>query len=254
MDTEITGPDLALEVLDKRRKPKMSERVAHRLVSYIVENDLPEGTPLPVESELAKALDVGRTTLREALLLLETWGVITVKPGRNGGPAVRRPRPIDLQQALALQLQFASATLDDVMEARTAIEPMTARLAAQRMTPEELDELQTTVQHIRDDLDNQSIFLHQNRRFHSLIAQATGSVVLRAFTDSIKSIADGASVGVQYGRRHRVAVADAHDRIVKAIRLGDGDSAEAAMRIHLEEASAYWNTYADEASRPLRWL
>lgn len=254
MNIGITGSHLALETAEQRRNPKMSERIAHRLVNYIVENQLSEGTPLPVESELVGALEVGRSTLREALLLLETWGVITVKAGRNGGPIVRRPRPEDLREALALQLHFASATLRDVIEAREALEPMTARLAAQRMAPSELEELQVTVDRIRADLGSQAVFLEQNRRFHSLIAEATGSVVLHAFNDSIKSIADGASVGVQYERRHRVAVAEAHERIIDAIQRRDADAAEDAMRTHLVEASAYWSTHADVTSRPLRWM
>ncbi len=237
-----------------RRAPKMSERVAHRLVDYIVENDLVEGTMLPAESQLVTVMEVGRTTLREALLLLETWGVLTIKAGRNGGPVVRRPRPDDLREALALQLHFASATLRDVVEAREALEPMSARLAAARISDSDLDALDATVARMREHPDSQQVFLEENRRFHSIIAESTGSVVLHAFIDTIKSISDGAMAGIHYGRRNRVAVADAHERVAAAIRSGEGSAAEATMRDHLVEARTYWEEHADIGARPVRWI
>ena len=124
-----------------RRVPKMSERIARQIVDFIIANKLPEGTMLPVESELVEQLDVGRTTLREALLLLETWGVIGIKTGRNGGAIVRRLGRDGLHGALSLQLLFASASLQDIIEARAAVEPMGARLAASRMSEEDIEML-----------------------------------------------------------------------------------------------------------------
>jgi len=230
----------------------MSERVAHQIVNFIIESGLEEGTPLPVEAELAESLNVGRNTLREALLLLETWGVITVKPGRNGGPLVRRPRPEDLREALTLQLQFASATLRDIIEARAAVEPMTASLAAARMSAADIARLEASVARMREKADNMHIFLEENRRFHSLIAESTGSVVLRAFIDTIKSISDGAVAGVGYSVARRNAVADAHDRITKAISNRDAELAEREMRHHIEEAHAYWLKLGGIVDRTLR--
>lgn len=249
---EAAAPRPIREPSSRKRTPKTSERIAHELVNYIIDNELEEGTALPIESELVATMDVGRTTIREALLLLETWGVVTIRPGRNGGPTVRRPRPDDLQQALALQLQFASADLQDVIEARTAVEPMSARLAAVRMTPEEIDELEESVKRMRENPEDHRVFIEENRLFHSLIAESTRSVVLRAFSDSIKSISDGAVAGIEYGQSRRVAVADAHQRIVDAVRAGDADMAEKVMRDHIEEARVYWAKLGGIVDRSLR--
>lgn len=227
-------------VVNKRRTRKTSERIAHDLIGYISDNRFTEGTALPTEAELVERLGVGRSTVREALLLLETWGVITVRAGRNGGPTVRHPRPEDLREALEVQLQFNATTLRDIVEAREAIEPASARLAAQRMTDEQIDRLQATVDGMRVPDVSQSSFLELNRHFHSLIAEATGNAVLQAFVDSIKAIADGAVIGIKYESRHILAVADAHDEIVTAIRARDGDAASAAMSRHLGEAGQYW--------------
>ena len=238
-----------------KRIPKTSERIARQLVNYIVDHDLVEGTMLPTEKDLVGTLGVGRTTLREALRLLETRGVITIRPGPGGGPVVRRPRPDDLGEGLTLFLQFAGGSLNDVLEAREALEPMIARLAAERITPEQIEVLEQTIEAMRDNTGNHHLFLRENRRFHEVIAEATGSVILRTFNDTLKSIADGAQVGVEYSARRHAAVAQAHQVIVDALRKGDTDAAEKAMLAHIGEAGDYWRRkYADLTSAPVRWI
>src|SRR3954463_16835351 len=76
-----------------RRSPKACEVIARDLANYIVDNNLPEGAKLPVEKDMLETLGVGRTTLREALRLLETRGVLVIRAGPKGGPVVRHPVP-----------------------------------------------------------------------------------------------------------------------------------------------------------------
>lgn len=237
------------------RSPKISERVARRLADYIIENNLPAGTRLPNERELVETFGIGRTTLREALRLLETRGAITIRSGPRGGPVVRRPKPEDLGESLTLILQFSGASLNDIFEAREALEPMMARLAAERISDEELAVLDDSVAAMRANLGNHDLFLRENQRFHATVAEATGSAVLRTFNDTLKSIADGASMGVQYDARRHAAVADAHERVVAALRTHDGPAAEQAMLRHVGEAGAYWRKhYPAVASGSVRWV
>ena len=81
---------------------------------------------------------VGRGTLRESLRFLELQGIISLKPGPGGGPVVERPEATSLATSLMLLLQFADAQYRVVAEARVALEPTMARLAAERMTAESL--------------------------------------------------------------------------------------------------------------------
>jgi DNA-binding FadR family transcriptional regulator len=251
----MTGSTLSAGSLKSSRSMKTSERVARELVNHIVDNDLAEGTKLPNEKQLVEVFEVGRTTLREALRLLETRGVITVRPGPGGGPIVRRPRADDLREGLTLILQFSGGSLKDVLDARTALEPMMARLAAERITDEQVDELAASVQRMRDGSDDHDIFLSENQFFHAKIAEVTGSGVLQAFNDTLKSIADGVVVGVEYTARRRLAVAAAHEKVVDALRTHDPDAAAEAMRAHVGEAGEFWNRkYPDLISRPVRWV
>lgn len=251
----MTGATLSAGSMKATRSIKTSERVARELVNHIVDNDLAEGTKLPNEKQLVEVFEVGRTTLREALRLLETRGVITVRPGPGGGPIVRRPRGDDLREGLTLILQFGGGSLGDVLDARTALEPMMARLAAQRITDEEIAELRASVDRMRVGATDHDVFLEENQFFHARIAEITGSAVLRAFNDTLKSIADGAVVGVEYTARRRLAVAAAHGKVVDALRERDGDAAADAMRAHVGEAGDFWNRkYPELISRPVRWV
>jgi len=168
---------------------------------------------------------------------------------------VRRPRPDDLRESLTLLLQFAGSSLTDVLDARLALEPMMAGLAARRVNAEQVAELRRSIERMRENAADQALFLEENRKFHSLVAEAAGSSVLWVFTETLKSIADGGGLGVEYTPRRREAVAAAHEKIVDALAAGDSQAAEDAMRGHLDEAGDYWRRkYSELTSRGVRWL
>jgi|SRR5207248_200262 len=237
------------------RSPKTSEVIARDLAARIAEGGLAPGSRLPVERVMLESLGVGRTTLREALRLLETRGVLTIRAGPKGGPVVRRPSAEDFGDALALILQFEGASLSDVIEARNALEPMLARLAAPRIDAEQAADLQLTVDEILADLEDHDVFTEQNHRFHAGVARAAGSVVLRVLLETLKSIADGTTVGVEYTPRRRRAVAAAHQAVIERLTAGDAEGSAEAMRRHLTEAAHYWRSrYPELYDSPVRWV
>jgi DNA-binding FadR family transcriptional regulator len=238
-----------------QRTPKRSELIAQELATHIVEARLPPGTPLTSEREMSEELGVGRTTLREALRLLETRGVLTIKAGLGGGPVVRRPRPSDLREALTLILQFEETQLIEVLEARRALEVAVSRLAATRIAADTLAELRRINGELAAAGDDLDLALDRNQQFHRLIGQASGNVVFRVFLESMMSISDGKAMGVSYGRRQIKHIAAAHERIIAALESADPDLAAAAMSDHLEESHRYWRRrYSHVMSQTVRWM
>lgn len=223
----------------RQRTPKASERLARHLATSIVEGEMEAGARLPHESEMLSQLQVGRATLREALRLLEVWGLVVIRTGPGGGPTVRRPSSGEFAEHLALMLQFQQLTLQDVSDARLALEPMMARLAAERITPEQIAELRETIVVMEQNFANPQVFWDQNARFHSGVAQAGESQVISMIVDALKFIGDGASSGVSYSASELKEVVHAHSAILDMLEAGDAEGAAESMRRHLDAGRRY---------------
>ena len=102
----------------------------------VVERNLQPGDVLGSEAVMLARFGVGRASLREALRILENHGVIRIKPGPGGGPVVNEVTSDDWGRAMTIHLHSAQATFRDLLEARVIMEPVVARLAASRLTPE----------------------------------------------------------------------------------------------------------------------
>lgn len=237
------------------RSPKIASLLAHCLVDEILSGDLTDGSPLPTERDMAAAYGVGRTTVREALMMLEKLGAVSIRAGRNGGPTVRRPRARDLSGSLTLLFQFEQANMLDVLRARQVLEPSLSRLAAELATDEQIEAIHATVVAVQAAPEDHEQYGLQSERFHNLVSEAAGSPILRLFSDSLQSIADGASVGFRYAAKHRLATAEFHLRITERIEARDGAGVEQCMADHLTEVGSFWQRrYPDEVARTIRWL
>ena len=110
--------------------------MARMIVEDIVESGREPGDALEPESLMLERFGISRASLREALRILETQGLITIKPGPRGGPSVAPVSSIDFGRMATLFFQVMHVTLGDVLEARLVIEPVMARMAAERHDPE----------------------------------------------------------------------------------------------------------------------
>ena len=110
---------------------KAHEVVADQIRQQIVEGVLVEGQRLPPEDDLTVQFGVARTTLREALRVLESQGLLEIRRGRGGGPVVTHPDLDPISMALGVVLQLQGTTVGDLDAARQMIEPEIARQLAQ---------------------------------------------------------------------------------------------------------------------------
>jgi DNA-binding FadR family transcriptional regulator len=256
-DSERTAPRPSFDGLGiaRRRTLKRSEVIAHDLARYIVEANLPAGSMLPHEKEMIEQLGVGRTTLREALRILETRGVLTIRSGPGGGPVVRHPEPSDLTEALTLILQFQRATLMEVMVAREWLEPTTARMAAVTITKAEVGRLREINEEIEANIESNEAIGLANHRFHSAIAAACGNLVVRTFTETLLTVSEGGSNDLNHSPAFRRSVVADHYEIIDALDAKDPDRAEEAMRKHVSMGKGRRaKENRDLMSRPLRWV
>ena len=239
----------------RSRSPKAAELIAEEIAGEILARRMKDGDVLPNEREMTDAYDVGRGTLREALRLLETQGIIWIRPGPGGGPVVREPEPADLAGNLTLLLQFLSAPLDHVVRVRESIEAQVAREAARKATPVQVEELQTNVDRTRAVVEDREAFMAENWQFHRMLSAIADNVVFEVFAESLNRITSRLNVAIEYPLPTRERICMAHQRIVDAIRGGKEQEASDQAEEHMLEFRRYVERrYPDLLERPIHWL
>ena len=228
--------------------------VAQRIVRDIVRSGMKPGELLPPERMMLEKYETGRGTLREALRLLEFQGVISLKPGPGGGPVLMNPAASNLASSLMLLMQLNQAPYRAIVEVRNAFEPMISQLAAERMSDDQLGELEGTIEAMRADLNDRDQFLESNKRFHDIIAWSSGNVLFGYLIDSLLGILDGTVIGIDYPSHRRAAILKAHEEIYEALAKRDPQASEDRMREHIDAYTRYaQKKFPDVLNQTITW-
>lgn len=238
----------------RTRPQKTALILAKRIVADIQERKGVAGDRLPPEKTMLEQYGIGRGTLRESLRFLELQGLISLKPGPGGGPVIDQPDGEGLATALTLVLQFENAPYRTIAEAREGLEPMIARLAAQRLTDEQLDELAANLDAMKATLHDHLRFTQHNEVFHDIIAHGSGNPLFAHLIDALNGMLDGSATGITYTERSRQAVHVAHTRVYEALRARNPQDAATAMQEHIAEYSRYAEKkFPEVLSSPISW-
>jgi GntR family transcriptional regulator, transcriptional repressor for pyruvate dehydrogenase complex len=251
VDPLPTGPGDEPLPLGRVTVPKASDVLADHLRQQIRDGTLAEGAALPVERELAAAVGLGRQTVRDALRVLEIEGLVVTRAGRAGGSFVRRPDAGTLERNLHALVSGRGVRLRSLLEAREALEPAAARLAALHRTSADLAMLDEAAARLASAGDVPT-FLQCNADWHVAIATASHNEIIAAVVSSLSRVILRSTDIDELNSEVTMAVTlKAHDRILAAIRSGDGDRAAAAMAKHVHTYRELVETYDVPEDIPL---
>lgn len=166
-------------------RQKTYELVAERLLALISSRHLGPGDPVPSERELVDLYRVGRSSVREALRMLESQGVI--RAGANGSFRVAEFGST-LNSSLEFLLSVEAADVGELFETRRILEGEAAALAASRRMKGQLAEMAQAIDDMEAGLDSEERFITADLRFHLLVAQATRNRVLLHLMDAIRAL------------------------------------------------------------------
>jgi GntR family transcriptional regulator, transcriptional repressor for pyruvate dehydrogenase complex len=222
-----------------RRTLKTSEVVALEIVRDIVREDMQPGDRLPLEAEMLVQYRVSRSSLREALRLLEVQGLIAIRPGPGAGTVVGRVLPGNLARTLTLHLHMLGSTYDQLLQAWEETEPTLARLAARNPDRARVKE---ALSPFLDETHEWAI--KEGLRFHDIVANLAGNPVLALALQAIGYIVtEQVLTSTERGALEKQIVHD-HREMAEAIIAGDEVKAEALAREHLrhivEDFKSYW--------------
>lgn len=220
------------------QRPRTYDLIADSLIGLIASSRLRPGAPIPSERELADTYRVGRSSVREALRILESQGVLA--PGAGGALVVAdAPRPLARSLRLVLTLAPASG-MADLLELRRMIEVEAAALAAERREQDQLDAMAASVERMAAALagGNQAAYIDADLAFHLGIAEATGNALLASCMHAIREVLREALGALFDLPRSATRAVEEHRRLLAAISGGNGAEAADAMRTHLERVGA----------------
>ncbi len=215
---------------------RVSQSVAHQIRDLIIGGKLAPGQRLPSEKDLSEKLGVSKSMLREAIRILETLGMITVRQGVQGGAFVCEIDGKTVQEHLYNYLFFQDPHIKDFTQLRLMIEPSVAKIAAQKITDKDVAELDDLLVRTKNELDKDEFFYELDNTFHHKLSELTGNPVIVFVVDSMKAaVAHIKKARKTIPRSFFFEVYEAHLEIVGALKARDPEGAQQAMRKHIKE-------------------
>lgn len=215
---------------ERSRTVKTAERVAQEIVRDMVRQGLQTGDRLPLEAAMVEQFGVSRTSLREALRLLEVQGLISLKPGPGGGPVVGCVEPSHLARTAALYFHLGAATYAEIMRTQVLMESACARLAA--MNPEREAMMRPWFeQELPEEL---LVYRDLTTGFHGAVYRLADNAVLSLLTQAVTHIVTHHVLLTMDPVELRPMIVDEHTALARLIASGAADDAERQMAAHFQ--------------------
>ena len=233
-------PTPVLSLSAEERAP-LSIAVARKLREAIINGQVPLGGELPSEKDLGKQLKVGRSTIREALRILQAQGLVT------GGDTVSTARPrvtaeltiITAASTMENALRLGQVPLADLVELRVVIEGSIVEAAAEAGPSAALDEARATVETMRRPNLDVETFRAADVAFHRCLAAAAGNqaftLVMGVLRDAIAGHLGEALHRVTRPRAAMAELTKEHAAILDAVVHGHGKKARQLITEHIRD-------------------
>ncbi|UUX33805.1 FadR/GntR family transcriptional regulator [Fundicoccus culcitae] len=218
---------------EKLNHQTLSEKTAERIFDFIIKNGYQVGSKLPNEFTLAKELEVGRSTLREAIKILASQNIVEVKHG--SGTYVKNLVSSQEDPLGFSQVEDTLKLTQDLFEMRFLIEPRMASLAAIHATDVEIDVIEQIVKAVEVEIEKDDAMHFQlDIQLHSAIAEASRNIAMKQL---LPIIIESIQLYNDYftSKEIKQATIESHREIAQAIRRRDSWGAYDAMSVHISQ-------------------
>lgn len=210
-------------------KQTLGEIAAQKLLGMVQEKGYTAGDKLPTEGELAGLLGVGRNTVREALRILVSRNIVTIRQG--SGTFISDKNGVADDPLGFSMIEDRRKLTEDLIQIRVMVEPPIAALAAQNATKKDILALEAMIVELEHAMEGRGDYSEKDSQFHAMIAGCTHNLVM---TNLIPVITDGIQVFAGSVRETEYEITrEAHRRIFEAIRDKRPVDAQQAMYFHL---------------------
>lgn len=217
------------------KAPRLAEVLAERIREEVIAQGLGPGEMLPTEQDFIQKYGVSRSVVREALVYLKGQGILDVRQGK--GVFVSQVPLELLLQNIKVSTMSDETKLGEVWELRLLLEVQIAGLAAVRRTRHDLERLQKAVDDMDEAFAQGQLGDEEDAQFHSHLVMATCNTTLVQVVGGVADLVRSsvrAALERKPGQLRQSNVE--HRHILEAIQTQDVDSAQEAMRLHLDRA------------------
>ncbi|RFA20539.1 FadR/GntR family transcriptional regulator [Subtercola boreus] len=226
------------------RRPSLTTLTADAVLDLIRDRGLGEGDAIPSAAEIAEALGVSRTVVREAIAELAGQGLLLRQQGAQS--VITVPGSSQLERLVRLRFAVHGSDLAQVQELRESIEVAAAELAARRATREDLVELSARLEQLRSAGDDDARH-RADLAFHRAVVVAAHNDLMQMTIEAVAPLLDRLLLQVWEGwtnaGRPVDELVEAHARILERIVASDAEGSGSAMRANLLQGRSGANDY-----------
>ena len=216
------------------RKSSVSKEIAGQIKDLILKGRLKPGDRLPGERDLSKALGVGRLSLREALRILESLGILETRYGVESGSYVSELSPANLSGKFSEMLLFSNITIEQLTEARIEISLVNLKHFIRNAGPRELGKLEDCLKETEARYRAGLRTREQNILFHELIAEGSKNPIFIVLHDSLMHILRHFLSKFESPPDHSRKVLQNNKNILRYLKDKDVEKASSSMRDHVD--------------------
>src|SRR5574341_883957 len=216
------------------RTSRASEDIVQQIKAQIFAGQIVPGHRLLTEMELTEQFRVSRTTVRDALRVLESQGLIDIKVGAGGGAFVAAPSTQPVSDSLTNMLRMHKSSIKELVEARLVVETSIVALAARRATAADLRAMEQAIAAARAGLvANDPYFMPHSVAFHIALAEAAKNEVLLSTVNSFRSLFYETLEKLFPAPDMAQRAIEDHQKILDAVKVRDAERPQQIMRVHL---------------------
>lgn len=217
------------------KQNKVALDIIRQVRQTILQGKLRPGDRLPPEKELVTNFGVSKHSLREAFRALEAMGFLSIRKGSGGGAVVLEVDMQTTRDSIFNFLYFQNVSVRDLSAVRKIFEPHLTQLAAESMSPEQLERLKFTHKRCWEAFYQGENIYKYEIEFHQLLAEASGNPVILLIQDFVNCSLGDIKQDLRPGLAFLKQVLEAHDRILEAVQAGDAGLAGMEMFRHVCE-------------------
>jgi GntR family transcriptional repressor for pyruvate dehydrogenase complex len=211
------------------------ERVVEQIEEAVLSGRIRPHDRLPSERELMRTFAVGRGTVREALRVLQSKGLVRSRPGDPNGPEVLPLSTDRLRDSMAALARVEHLSLRELLQFRIVVESQAYRLAAALGSEGQMDDLEQAMAAMERAVDEgEEAFARADLAFHAKVAEAAGNKLFGVSSSVLGSVVgDLMRAKISGARDHRRQMRESccrHQRVLAAVREREGDRAAALAR------------------------